>query len=123
MQIYDLWKETHPDYWTVHCPLIYRKIVEIKYFALQVAILDECQIYLAGGGGKGSGTVSGRRAINLNSRPLGTYEIKMAARTGKRSILTLIQKTIRNYEKPTRLRTNSFEKMEIIPNSIKQAIL
>ena len=126
MQIYDLWKETHLDYWTVHCPLIYRKIVEIKYFALQVAILDECQIYLAGGGGgggKGSGTVSGRRARNLNSRPLGTYEIKMAARTGKRSILTLTQKTIRNYEKPTRLRTNSLEKMEIIPNSIKQAIL
>ena len=124
MQIYDLWKETHLDYWTVHCPLIYRKIVEIKYFALQVAILDECQIYLAGGWGwKGSGTVSGRRAINLHSRPLGTYEIKMAARTGKRSILTLIQKTIRNYEKPTRLSTNSFEKMEIIPNSIKQAIL
>ena len=53
MQIYDLWKETHLDYLTVHCPLIYRKIVEIKYFALQVAILDECQIYLAGGGGGG----------------------------------------------------------------------
>ena len=51
MQIYDLWKETHPDYWTVHTPLFYGKIVEIEDFALQVAILDECQIYLGGGGG------------------------------------------------------------------------
>ena len=87
MQIYDLWKETHPGHWTVHTPLIYRKIVEIKDFALQVVILDEYQIYLAGGGGgwggRGSGTVSGRRAISPNSRPLGTYEIKMAARTDK----------------------------------------
>ena len=59
MQIYDLWKETHLDYWTVHSPLIYRKIVEIKYFALQVAILDECQIYLAGRGGGGEGEWDG----------------------------------------------------------------
>ena len=72
-----------------------------------------------GGGGWGSGTVSGKRATNPNSRPLGTYEIKMAARTGKRSILTLLRKTIRNYETSTRLRTNSFERIEIIPNSIK----
>ena len=67
-----------------------------------------------GGGGGGSGTVSG----SLNSRPLGTYEIKMA-RTGKRSILTLIRKRIRSYEKSTRLHTNSFERMEINLNSIK----
>ena len=53
MQIYDLWKETHPDYPTVHTPLFYRKIVEIEDFALQVAILDECQIYLEGAGGGG----------------------------------------------------------------------
>ena len=118
MQIYDLWRETHLDYWTVHTPLIYCKIVEIEDFALQVAILEDYQIYLGGGGG-GSGTVSGWRAINLNSRPLGAYEIKMAALTGKRSILTLIRKTIRNYEKSTRLRTNSFERMEINQNSIK----
>ena len=51
MQIYDLLKETHPDYWTVHTPLIYRKIVEIEDFALQMAVLDDCQIYLKGGGG------------------------------------------------------------------------
>ena len=63
------------------------------------------------------------KTANPNSRPLGTYEIKMAARTGKRSILTLIRKTIRNYVKSTRLRTNSFERMEINPNSIKYAIL
>ena len=55
MQIYDLWKETHPDYWTVHTPLFYGKIVEIEDFALQVAILDECQIYLGGEGGGGVG--------------------------------------------------------------------
>lgn len=54
---------------------------------------------------------------------LRTYETKMAARTGKRSILTLIRKTIGNYVKSTRLRTNSFERMEINPNSIKYAIL
>ena len=118
MQIYDLLKETHPDYWTVHTPLIYRKIVEIEDFALQMAVLDDCQIYLKGGGG-GSGTVSGIRAKNPNTRFLGRFEIKMAARTGKRSILTLIRKTIRNYEKSTRLRTNSFERTEIIPNSVK----
>ena len=59
MQIYDLWKETHPGHWTVHTPLIYRKIVEIKDFALQVAILDECQIYLAGGGEGGKGEWDG----------------------------------------------------------------
>ena len=46
-------KKTNPDYWTVHTPLIYRKIVELEDFALQVAILDECQIYLAGSGGRG----------------------------------------------------------------------
>ena len=74
--------------------------------------MDERQIYLGG-------AVSGRTAISPNSRPLGTYEIKMAARTGKRSILRLLRKTIGNYEKSTRLRTNSFERMEIIPNSIK----
>lgn len=119
MQIYDLWKETHPDYPTVHTPLFYRKIVEIEDFALQVAILNECQIYLEGAGGGGIRTVSGRRAINLNSRPLGTYEIKMAARTGEHLILKLIRKTITNYEKSTRLLTYSFERMEIIPNSIK----
>ena len=51
MQIYDQLKETHPDYWTVHTPLIYRKIVEIEDFALQMAVLDDCQIYLKGGGG------------------------------------------------------------------------
>lgn len=117
MQIYDLRRETHPAYWTVHTPLIYCKIVEIEDFALQVTILDDYQIYLGGGGG--SGTVSGRRAINPNSRPLGRFEIKMAARTYERSILTLIRKTIRNYEKSTRLRTISFERMEIIPNSVK----
>ena len=62
MQIYDLRKKTHPDYWTVHTPLLFRKVVEIEDFALQVAILDECQNYLAGGGGGGGRTVSERRA-------------------------------------------------------------
>ena len=52
MQIYDLRRETHPAYWTVHTPLIYCKIVEIEDFALQMAILDDCQIYLGGGGGE-----------------------------------------------------------------------
>ena len=82
-----------------------------------MAILDECQIYLGGEGG-GSRTVSGRRVINLNSRPLGTYEIKMAARTGEHLILTLLRKTVRSYEKSTRLRTNSFERMGIIPRTL-----
>ena len=120
MQIYDLRKKTHPDYWTVHTPLLFRKVVEIEDFALQVAILDECQNYLAGGGGGGGGgrfRKEGRK--KPTSRPLGTYEIKMAARTGNCSILSLIRKTTRNYETSTRLRTNSFERMEIIPNSLK----
>ena len=31
---------------TVHSPLFFRKIIEIKHFALRTAILDECQNYL-----------------------------------------------------------------------------
>ena len=54
----------------MHSPLFFLKIVEIEDFTSRVAILDdhECQIYFGG-------------------RPLGTYETKMAARTGKRSIM------------------------------------
>ena len=45
-------------------------IVEIVCFALRAAILGECQIYLSGGGTATS--------LNPDSRPLGTYETKMA---------------------------------------------
>ena len=38
---------------TVHSPLFFHEIVEIERFALQAAILDECQNYLGGGGGLG----------------------------------------------------------------------
>ena len=89
MQIYDLWKETHPDYKTVHTPLLFRKIVGIEDFALRAAIFLGWVSKLLSGGGGG----------------------------------TLKRKTIRYYEKSTRLRTNSFERMEINPNSIKYAIL
>ena len=40
-------------FWTVHSPLFFRKIVEIKRFALRAAILHECQNYLGGEGGLG----------------------------------------------------------------------
>ena len=40
------------DY-TVHGPLSFRKIIEIERFALQTAILHECQNYLGGGGSLG----------------------------------------------------------------------
>ena len=55
--------------YSVPSPLFFCKIVEIEDFALLVAILDEGQIYLAA--------------------PLGTYETKMAARTGQCSILAI----------------------------------
>ena len=38
---------------TVHSPLFFRKIIEIKRFALWAAILYECQNYLGGGVGLG----------------------------------------------------------------------
>ena len=54
MQIYDLWKETHPDYKTVHTPLFFRKIVGIEDFALRAAIfLGWVSKLLSGGGGGG----------------------------------------------------------------------
>ena len=36
--------------YSVRSPLLFRKIVEIERFALLVAILDERQIYVGGGG-------------------------------------------------------------------------
>ena len=49
----------------------------MKDFALQAAILDECQIYLGGGERLTSPT-----SINPDAYPLCTYENKMAAHTG-----------------------------------------
>ena len=49
----------------------------MKDFALEGAILDECQIYLGGGEWLTSPT-----SINPDAYPLGTYENKMAAHTG-----------------------------------------
>ena len=65
---------------------IFCKIVEIERFALRAAILDECLYYLGGGGGLRTS------ALNPDLLPLGTYETKMAVRTAKRSILTILQK-------------------------------
>ena len=51
----------------------------MKDFALQAAILDECQIYLIGGGERPTSPTS----INPDACPLGTiYEARMAAHTG-----------------------------------------
>ena len=66
---------------------IFCKIVEIERSALRAAILDECLYYLGAGGGG-----LRRSALNPDARPLGTYETKMAVRTAKRSILTILQK-------------------------------
>ena len=49
----------------------------MKDFALQAAILDECQIYLWGGERLTSPT-----SINPDAYPLGTDQAKMAAHTG-----------------------------------------
>ena len=65
---------------------IFCKIVETERFALRAAILDECLYYL------GAGRGLRRTALNPDARPLGTYETKMAVRTAKRSILTILQK-------------------------------
>ena len=51
---------------------IFRKIVDIEGFALRAAILDECQIYLGGGG-----RFKPRRCMNP---------------TGERPILTIVLK-------------------------------
>ena len=75
-----------------------RNIVDIEGFALRVAILDECEIYFGGGDGLGGGEKifflpsSSHRLYTPDARPLGTYETKMAALTGKRSILTILRK-------------------------------
>ena len=58
-------------------PLFFRNIIEMKDFALQAAILDECQIHLGGGEWLTSPT-----SINPDAYPLGTYEANMAAHTG-----------------------------------------
>ena len=70
---------------TVHSPIFFRKIVDIERFALPAAILDECQIYLGGGG-------QSLASLKPDAQPLGTYETKMATRTGKCSILTIFMK-------------------------------
>ena len=64
---------------------IFWKIVEIERFALWTAILDECLYYFGGGFSLGG------NAVSPDARPLGTYETKMAVRTGKRSILTILR--------------------------------
>ena len=56
---------------------IFCKIVEKERFALQAAILHECQNYLGGGGRFGgffSRPIPPARAIIPNARPLGTCE-------------------------------------------------
>ena len=67
---------------------IFCKIVEIERFALRAVILDECCLYYLGAGGGGLR----RSALNPDARPLGAYETKMAVRTAKCSILTILQK-------------------------------
>ena len=47
--------------YTAHSPLFFRKIVDIERFALRATVLDECQIYLGGGG------QFGRRSPSLAS--------------------------------------------------------
>ena len=70
-----------------------------RALCVKAAILDECQNLLGGGG------LFGRKrkkyfsrlppltASNPNARPLGTYETKMAVRTGTRSILAILRKS------------------------------
>ena len=70
---------------TVHSPVFFRKIVDIERFALRATILDDCQIYLRGGGQSTSSLV----CLNPDALPLGTYKTKMATCTGKRPILTI----------------------------------
>ena len=71
-------------------PLFFRN----KIVALRVAILDKCQVYLGErrhmylrGGHRPSPTV-----IHPDTPLLSTYETKMAARTGKHSILRSYKK-------------------------------
>ena len=51
----------------VDTPLFFHKIVVIEHFALQAAILDECQNYLGGGGGLG-GSEKNRGAVLTSLR-------------------------------------------------------
>lgn len=54
------------------------------------------QIYLGGGRGERAGdggVVEEARKMEGGARPLGTFEIKMAARNGKRSLLKIMRKT------------------------------
>ena len=63
--------------WTVHSPLFFRKIVEIKRFVLQAAILHECQNYLGGGGGFRSVHLKIKMdAINSKTRYISTISRK-----------------------------------------------
>ena len=54
--------------------------------------MDECQIYLWGAGDGLGGSLLHPTAINPDARPLGTYETKMATRTGTRLILAILRK-------------------------------
>ena len=47
LQLRSNFKSVKPK--TVHSPLFFRKMVAIERFALQAAILDECQNHLEGG--------------------------------------------------------------------------
>ena len=68
----------HFRLFSVHSPLFSRKIVEIERYALGVAILDECQDYLGGGGRFGREHFSPppprATCIIPDALPLGAFE-------------------------------------------------
>ena len=56
---------------------VFRNVIAIECFASLAAILDECQIYL-GGGGQFGRKPSSPHHFRPNACPLGTHENKMA---------------------------------------------
>ena len=71
----------------------FRKIVEIELFASRRPFwMSITQIYLGSGGRGGGSRLPPPTAINPDTIPLGSYETKMAARTGKRAILKILRK-------------------------------
>ena len=68
---------------------IFCKIVETERFALRAVILDECCLYYSGGAGQ----FGRKRFTPRRPSPGCIFETKMAVRTAKRAILTILQKT------------------------------